>query len=99
MKKILFLCRDETLITEHIDAALACSVMGLDVGITLPDNQKTADNEKLAMLALYGVKDIYIEETNLQSLPEHQHAIAGAQLITGTQLQKLFLQYDHTIQL
>ncbi|MGH1371550.1 MAG: hypothetical protein ACRBBW_05915 [Cellvibrionaceae bacterium] len=99
MKKILFLCRDETLIAEHVDAALACSVMGLEVGITLPNNQKTADNEKLAMLALYGVKDIYIEETNLQNLAENQHAITGAQLITDTQLQKLFLQYDHTIQL
>ncbi len=111
MKKILFLHDKEKHLAEHIDAALACAVMGLEVGITLPysaikpgtsNEGDSTLHEKLKMLPLYGVKDVFFEcgaETPKTTESNPTDIIKQAKLVTPSELHHLLPLYDHTIRL
>lgn len=110
MKKILFLsnCSTTQDAPEHLDAALACAVMGFDVGVTLsskslrlleeagPDHPAS---DKLQMLPAYGITDVFIEIAETKSDQLSTSAIDNKTPITQTELHQLIDKYDHVIRL
>lgn len=93
---------------DHLDAALACAVMGFDVGVTLPEESwksleelkdKHPAYEKLAMLPTYGITNVFIETTKAKSDHPNLDATDHKRFLTSAERHQLLDTYEHVIRL